>query len=96
MISAIESIGRSALNTFFSLRQTLTFTAQITENLTDPNGDVRRILRNAETVTSRFSKKESILEMAVGNPESIKSIHESLGKLRDITVRADSIPAQEQ
>jgi phospholipid/cholesterol/gamma-HCH transport system permease protein len=29
MTSAIESIGRSALNTFFSLRQTLTFTVQI-------------------------------------------------------------------
>ena len=29
MISAIESIGRSALNTSASLRQTLTFTAQI-------------------------------------------------------------------
>jgi phospholipid/cholesterol/gamma-HCH transport system substrate-binding protein len=68
--------------------------AQITENLADPNGDVRRILKDAETVTSRFSKKESILEMAVGNPESIKSIHESLAKLRDITARADSILAK--
>ena len=65
--------------------------AHITENLADPNGDVRRILRNAETVTSRFSKRESILEMAVGNPESIRAIHETLGKLRDIAVRADSI-----
>jgi phospholipid/cholesterol/gamma-HCH transport system substrate-binding protein len=65
--------------------------AQITENLADPNGDVRRILRNAETVTSRFSKKESVLEMAVGKPESIRAIHETLGKLRDIAVRAESI-----
>lgn len=65
--------------------------AQITENLADPNGEVRRILKDAETVTSRFSKKESILEMAVGDPESIRAIHETLGKLRDISVRADSI-----
>jgi phospholipid/cholesterol/gamma-HCH transport system substrate-binding protein len=65
--------------------------AQITENLADPNGDVRRILRNAELVTSRFSKKESFLEMAVGKPESIRAIHETLGKLRDIAIRADSI-----
>jgi phospholipid/cholesterol/gamma-HCH transport system substrate-binding protein len=68
--------------------------AQITENLADPNGDVRRILRDAETVTSRFSKKESILEMVVANPESLKSIHESLGKLRDITARVDSLLAK--
>jgi phospholipid/cholesterol/gamma-HCH transport system substrate-binding protein len=65
--------------------------AQITENLADPKGDVRRILRDAEAVTSRFSKKESVLEMAVGNPESVRAIHETLGKLRDIAVRADSI-----
>lgn len=65
--------------------------ARITENLADPNGEVRRILKDAETVTSRFSKKESILEMAVGDPESIRAIHETLGRLRDISVRADSI-----
>jgi phospholipid/cholesterol/gamma-HCH transport system substrate-binding protein len=65
--------------------------AQITENLADPNGEVRRILKDAETVTSRFSKKESILEMAVGDPESIRAIHETLGRLRDISVRADSL-----
>lgn len=68
--------------------------AQITENLADPQGDVRRILRDAEMVTSRFSKKESILEMVVGKPESVRAIHETLGKLRDIAVRADSIFAK--
>jgi phospholipid/cholesterol/gamma-HCH transport system substrate-binding protein len=68
--------------------------ALITENLADPNGGVRRILRDAETVTSRFSKKESVLEMVVGDPESIQAIHETLGKLRDISVRADLIFAK--
>jgi phospholipid/cholesterol/gamma-HCH transport system substrate-binding protein len=68
--------------------------AQITENIADPQGDVRRILRDAETVTSRFSKKDSILEMVVAKPESIQAIHETLGKLRDIAVRADSIFAK--
>jgi len=29
--------------------------------------------------------------MAVGDPESVKSIHEALKKLRDITVKADGI-----
>ena len=41
---------------------------QITANLADPKGDVNRILKNVETVTARFSKKESLLEMAVGDP----------------------------
>jgi phospholipid/cholesterol/gamma-HCH transport system substrate-binding protein len=65
--------------------------AKVTENLADPNGDINRVLRNAEAVTARFAKKESILEMAVGNPESIKSIHESLQKLRNITAQVDAI-----
>jgi phospholipid/cholesterol/gamma-HCH transport system substrate-binding protein len=65
--------------------------AKVTENLADPNGDINRALRNAEAVTARFAKKESILEMAVGNPESIKSIHESLQKLRNITAQVDAI-----
>ena len=68
--------------------------AQITENLADPNGEVRGILKDAQTVTSRFSKKESILEMAVGDPESIRAIHTTLRKLGDISVRADSILAK--
>ncbi|MCX5837289.1 MAG: MlaD family protein [Deltaproteobacteria bacterium] len=63
----------------------------ITANLADPKGDVNRILRNAEVLVARFSKRDSLLEMAVGDPESVKSIHEALKKLRDITVKADGI-----
>jgi len=65
--------------------------SQITANLADPKGDVNRILRNAETLIARFSRKESLLEMAVGDPESIKSIHEALKKLKEITARVDGI-----
>ena len=64
---------------------------QITANLADPAGDVNRILRDAETLIARFSKRDSLLEMAVGDPESVKSIHEAMKKLRDITVKADGI-----
>jgi len=64
---------------------------QITANLADPKGEVNRILRDAEALIARFSKKDSLLEMAVGDPESVKSIHEALKKLRDITVKADGI-----
>jgi phospholipid/cholesterol/gamma-HCH transport system substrate-binding protein len=63
----------------------------ITANLADPQGDVNRILRDAEAVIARFSKRDSLLEMAVGDPESVKSIHEALKKLRDITFKADGI-----
>jgi phospholipid/cholesterol/gamma-HCH transport system substrate-binding protein len=63
----------------------------ITANLADPKGDVNRILREAEALVARFSKRDSLLEMAVGDPESVKSIHEALKKLRDITVKADGI-----
>ncbi len=64
---------------------------QITAKLADPAGNVNRILRNAEALIARFSKKDSLLEMAVGDPESVKSIHEAMKKLRDITVKADGI-----
>lgn len=65
--------------------------AKVTGNLADPQGDVNRILRDAETVTSRFAQKESILEMVVGDPKSMQSIHASLAKLKDITAHVDSI-----
>jgi phospholipid/cholesterol/gamma-HCH transport system substrate-binding protein len=68
--------------------------ARVTENLADPEGDVNRILKNAEAVSARFAKKDSILEMAVGNPESIRSIHETLAKVRDIAVRVDGLLAK--
>ncbi|MFH2119955.1 MAG: MlaD family protein [Pseudomonadota bacterium] len=66
----------------------------ITANLADPKGNVNQILRDAETLVSRFSKRDSLLEMAVGDPESVKSIHEALKKLRDITAKADGILQQ--
>jgi phospholipid/cholesterol/gamma-HCH transport system substrate-binding protein len=64
---------------------------RITANLADPAGDVNRILRDANTLIARYSKKDSLLEMAIGDPESVKSIHEALRKLRDIAGKADGI-----
>jgi len=65
--------------------------AQITAHLSNPEGDVNRILRDAETLVSRFSKKESLLEMIVGDPESVKSMHQALRKLKEIMARVDGI-----
>jgi phospholipid/cholesterol/gamma-HCH transport system substrate-binding protein len=65
--------------------------AEITARLADPQGDVNRILRHAEALVARFSKKDSLLEMAIGDPESIKSIHDALRQVRDLTAHADGI-----
>jgi phospholipid/cholesterol/gamma-HCH transport system substrate-binding protein len=65
--------------------------ATLTANLADPQGEVTRILKNVETVTAHFSKKESLLEMAVGTKESVKSIQDILGNVHDMTVRMDGI-----
>jgi len=52
---------------------------------------MNRILKEAETITGRFAKKESLLEMLVSNPQSIESVHESLIRIRGITQRVDGI-----
>ncbi len=65
--------------------------ASVTENLADPDGHVNRILKDVETMTGRLAKKESILEMAVGNPKSIQSIHEALQNVGDITAQVNDI-----
>jgi phospholipid/cholesterol/gamma-HCH transport system substrate-binding protein len=65
--------------------------AGITAKLDDPEGDVNRILRDMEKLISRFSKRDSLLEIAIGDPESIKSIHEALRNIKDITTRVDGI-----
>mgnify|MGYP000856797898 FL=1 len=64
---------------------------QITANLADPNGEVRGILRNAQKITGNFTDKKSALEIAVGDPQSIQAIYDSLRKLKDITARAEEI-----
>jgi phospholipid/cholesterol/gamma-HCH transport system substrate-binding protein len=62
---------------------------RITANLADPHGDVNKILNNAEKLTANLSKKETLIEMAVGTPESAKSVDESLKKIRDILIKTD-------
>jgi phospholipid/cholesterol/gamma-HCH transport system substrate-binding protein len=65
----------------------------VTANLADPQGDVRRILHSAETLTAKFSAKDSILEMAVGTTatESGKAVQDILNKVRDITVQVEGV-----
>jgi len=63
----------------------------ITENLADPHGDLTSILKNAETVTALFAKKNSLMDMVVGNPDGAKSIQDILNNAQDIMVRVDGV-----
>lgn len=64
---------------------------QLTYNLSNPQGDLSRIMNNAQKITSTLSSKKSILEMAVDDEASIKSIHESLRKIKDIVAKIDKL-----
>jgi phospholipid/cholesterol/gamma-HCH transport system substrate-binding protein len=66
----------------------------ITANLANPQGEVNRILKNVETMTAHLSKKESLLEMAVGTKESVKSIQDILANVQAVTLRIDGILKQ--
>jgi len=63
----------------------------ISENISNPQGDINRILKNAEKVTSLLAEKESIGEMLLGDKESIKSIRETIGNMKEITDRTDGV-----
>ena len=94
IMANVEQVTAKLADPGGDVNRILKNTEKVTANLADPKGDVNRLLKNTETLTGRFAKKESILEMAVGNTESVKSVHEALANLRDITVRIDKILAK--
>ncbi len=49
------------------------------------------ILANSVKITTNLSGKETLLEMAIGDRESVKSINELLKKSKDIGYKLDSI-----
>ncbi len=63
----------------------------LTSNLSDPKGDLHRILGNAEKITTNLSSKKSLVEMVVSDEESVKALNDSLKKLKDITTNVDRI-----
>jgi phospholipid/cholesterol/gamma-HCH transport system substrate-binding protein len=65
--------------------------ATLTSDLANPQGDVKRVLKNVETLTARFARQESLLEMAIGNPQSVKSLQDALLNTRDITLQVEGI-----
>jgi chromosome segregation ATPase len=48
-----------------------------------------KIVTNIEKITATLAKKETLIEMAVGTPESAKSVDASLKKIKDILVKTD-------
>jgi phospholipid/cholesterol/gamma-HCH transport system substrate-binding protein len=63
----------------------------ITGEMADPQGDMKRILKNAEAVTSLLAEKESLLEMMMGSKESVNTAQEIIDTARDVAVRTDGV-----
>lgn len=61
----------------------------ITANLTDPQGNVNKILSHSEKLTGNLAKKDTLLEMTVGSKESVQSVNESLIKIKDILLKTE-------
>lgn len=61
----------------------------ITANLSDPKGDVRKILGNTQKLTANFSNKSSFLEMAVGDQESVQALYAAMKNAKTITASID-------
>ncbi len=64
---------------------------RLSNNLSDPKGDLNRILSNAQIITKTLSSKKSFLEMAVADEESVQSIYEALKKVKDIVTKIDKM-----
>ena len=66
-------------------------TERLTRNLSDPKGDLNRVLGNAEKISTNLASKKSLAEMAISDEESLRSLNESLKKLKDITNNVDRL-----
>lgn len=64
---------------------------RITANLANPEGNVNKILSHSEKITATLASKDSLLEMALADKESVKSINESIKKTKDIIEKVDKI-----
>ena len=63
----------------------------LSNNLANPQGELSRILGNAQKITATLSTKKSILEMAIADEESVKSLNEALKKIKDIVTKIDKM-----
>lgn len=64
---------------------------RLTRTLSDPKGDLNRVLGNAEKITTNLASKKTLVEMAVSDEESVKALNDSLKKLKEITTNVNVI-----
>ncbi|MBN1381866.1 MAG: MCE family protein [Deltaproteobacteria bacterium] len=62
----------------------------ITADLSNPQGDVHKILKNTQKLTANFSEKSSLLEMAVSDQDSVVALHAAMKNARGITVQIEN------
>jgi phospholipid/cholesterol/gamma-HCH transport system substrate-binding protein len=55
---------------------------------------VDKVVANIERITANLAKKDSVIEMVVGNAESTRSIRESIKRTQDILAKVDTILAK--
>ena len=89
MVNDINETIKKVQPTLAKIDKVVTHVERITANLADPKGNVNKILSNTENITGNLAKKATLIEMAVGTPDSAKSVDESLKKIRDILVKTD-------
>lgn len=89
LVNDINETIKKVQPTLVKIDKVVTNIERITANLADPHGNVNKILSNTENLTGNLAKKNSLIEMAVGTPESAKSVDDSLKKIRDILVKTD-------
>jgi phospholipid/cholesterol/gamma-HCH transport system substrate-binding protein len=89
LVNDINETIKKVQPTLVKLDKVVTNIERITANLADPHGNVNKILSNTENLTGNLAKKNSLIEMAVGTPDSAKSVDDSLKKIRDILVKTD-------
>lgn len=89
MVNDINETIKKVQPTLAKLDKVVTNIERITANLADPQGNVNKILSHSEKLTGNLAKKDTLIEMATGTPESAQSVNESLKKIRDILAKTD-------
>jgi phospholipid/cholesterol/gamma-HCH transport system substrate-binding protein len=57
----------------------------LTKNLANPKGDVNQILRHTASLAERLAGTESLLDLAVGNPDTVAAVQAALQNTEGIT-----------
>lgn len=89
MVNDINETIKKVQPTLAKVDKVVTNIERITANLADPQGNVNKILSHSEKLTGNLAKKDTLIEMATGTPESAKSVNESLKKIRDLLAKTD-------